>query len=96
MINYQVLKRKAVSRRVLELSCTQTNRQKNKQTDNEFYLRRSTGLANRSANYASNCPLDPVVLPFRLKNDVCQLETLLHTDGSCDVSHEFKYSHQAG
>ena len=27
MINYQVLKHKAVSRRVLELSCTQTDRQ---------------------------------------------------------------------
>ena len=50
MINYQVLKRKAVSRRVLELSCTQTDKQTNKQTDNEFYLRRSTGFADRPAN----------------------------------------------
>ena len=50
MIHRQVLKRKAVSRRVLELSCTQTNRQTHKQEDNEFFLRRSTGLANRSAN----------------------------------------------
>ena len=32
MINFQVLKRKAASRRVLELSCTQTNRQTDKQT----------------------------------------------------------------
>ena len=31
MINYQVLKRKAVSRRDIELSCTQTNKQINRQ-----------------------------------------------------------------
>ena len=45
-INYSVSKRKAVSQRVLELSCRQTD----KQTNNAFYLRRSTGFAFRSAN----------------------------------------------
>ena len=45
MINYQVLKRKAVSQRVRELSCSQTD----KKTDIVFYLRRSTGFASRSA-----------------------------------------------
>ena len=33
-----------------------TNRQTDRQTDNKFYLRRSTGLAKRSANYAGLAP----------------------------------------
>ena len=72
MVNYQVLKRKAVSQRVRELSCSQTN----KQTDNAFYLRRSTGFASRSAN---NWEYFPVVL-FLLQEVMLNLWNDTHHD----------------
>ena len=80
MVNYQVLKRDAVSQRVRELSCSQTDkqtdrqtdrqtdkqtdRQTNKQTDNAFYLRRSTGFANRSAKYLNFVRISDIFICF--------------------------------
>ena len=50
MINDQVVKCQDVHQRIIELSCTQTNRRR--QPDNVFYRSRSIGYANR---LASNC-----------------------------------------
>ena len=47
MINFEVSKCEAVSQRVLELSCSETDTQ----TDNRYFLRRSTGFGCRSANF---------------------------------------------
>ena len=96
MISYQVLKRKAVSRRVFELSCTKMDKQTNKQTDNEFYLRRSTGLANRSANLAGavNIPRFRITVVqckrvYSDSFDICTFRSIflpiltLNTNGTC-------------
>ena len=64
MINYQVLKRNAVSQRVRELSCSQTDKQTDRQTDNAFYLRRSTGFANRSAKYLNFVRISDIFICF--------------------------------
>ena len=61
MVNYQVLKRQAVSQRVRELSCSQTNGQ----TDNKFYLRRFTGRGagwgqSQSQTCCGGAPLEVV------------------------------------
>ena len=47
MTNRRVSKRKAVSRSVLSY---RVHKQTNRPTNNKFYLRQSTGLANRPAN----------------------------------------------
>ena len=64
MVNYQVLKRNALSQRVRELSCSQTDKQTDKQTDNAFYLRRSTGFANRSAKYLNFVRISDIFICF--------------------------------
>ena len=70
MSNHQVLKRKAVS--FDAFLSYRVHKQTDKQTDNEFYVRRSTGLANRSANYCTPARTIGAVLIKLVQNSLLE------------------------